>query len=164
MSQSPRAEPPPLALALGRIPSGLFILTTRNGPRATGMLASWVQQAGFAPPMLTVALRRDRFIADWIAASGRFALSQVIAHHKTLLRHFARGFAPDEPAFEGLTLRHEAVGGPILADALAYLDCQVADELVGPDHRIFLAQVVAGALLHPDAEPMLHVRHNGMHY
>jgi flavin reductase (DIM6/NTAB) family NADH-FMN oxidoreductase RutF len=164
MPPSPRAEPTPLALALGRIPSGLFILTTSRGEHATGMLASWVQQAGFEPPMLTVAIRRDRFIADWIADSRRFTLNQVIAHHKPLLRHFARGFEPNEPAFDGLELRHDAEGGPILADALAFLDCAVVDELVGPDHRIFLAQVVAGALLHSEAEPMIHVRHNGMHY
>ena len=37
--------PPDSALAaLGRIPSGLFVLTLRHGGRETGMLASWVQQ------------------------------------------------------------------------------------------------------------------------
>ena len=40
-------------LALGRVPSGLFILTAGNGPTETGLLASWVQQCSFDPPRLT---------------------------------------------------------------------------------------------------------------
>src|SRR5437763_1820902 len=93
-----------LGQALGRIPSGLYILTVRSGDRATGMLASWVQQAGFDPPMLTVAVRRDREVADLIDATGRFTLSQLAKGSKSLIRHFGRGFAPDAAAFEGLDL------------------------------------------------------------
>src|SRR4051812_36801885 len=66
-----------LSQALGRVPSGLYILTACRDGKATGMLASWVQQAGFDPPMVTVAVNRDRYVGDWIAHSGRFALNQV---------------------------------------------------------------------------------------
>ena len=38
-----------LAAALGRIPSGLFILTVGHGEGATGMLASWVQMMNETP-------------------------------------------------------------------------------------------------------------------
>jgi flavin reductase (DIM6/NTAB) family NADH-FMN oxidoreductase RutF len=164
MADSARLEPSPLSLALGRVPSGLFILTVRRGDHATGMLASWVQQAGFRPPMLTVAVRHDRYVADWIAGSGRFVLNQVRAGQKRLIQHFARGFPAEAAAFEGLALRADAQGGPVLAEALSFLDAEVATEVASGDHRIFLARVVAGALLDPTAEPMLHVRHNGSHY
>jgi flavin reductase (DIM6/NTAB) family NADH-FMN oxidoreductase RutF len=153
-----------LGMALGRIPSGLYILTVRHGDRATGMLASWVQQAGFDPPALTVAIRRDRYVGDWVAASGRFTLSQLAVGSKALIRHFGRGFEADAPAFEGVELRHEAQGGPILAAALAYLDAEVSGELATGDHRIFAARIRGGAVLQPDAEPLLHVRANGFHY
>jgi flavin reductase (DIM6/NTAB) family NADH-FMN oxidoreductase RutF len=153
-----------LGQALGRIPSGLYILTVQLGERSTGMLASWVQQAGFDPPMVTVAIRRDRHVADWVAESGRFALSQLAVGSKALIRHFGRGFPPDAPAFEGVELRHDARGGPVLAGAMAFLDAEVAGELAAGDHRIFAARVVAGALLQPDAEPLVHVRANGFHY
>jgi flavin reductase (DIM6/NTAB) family NADH-FMN oxidoreductase RutF len=153
-----------LGQALGRIPSGLYILTVEHGERATGMLASWVQQAGFDPPMVTVAIRRDRHVADWVAASGKFTLNQLAIGSKALIRHFGRGFEPDAPAFEGVPLRHDARGGPVLAGAMAYLDAEVAGELATGDHRIFVARVVDGALLQPDAEPLVHVRTNGFHY
>jgi len=160
-------EPTDLARALGRIPSGLYILTARDGPgRSTGMLASWVMQAGFEPPMLTVAVHRDRYVGSWIDATRRFALNQVPTGNKALIRHFGRGFPEDAPAFDGPTLRDDLdAGGPILADALAYLDCELAGQLDGEgDHRILLARVVAGGLLASDAEPLIHVRKNGLHY
>src|SRR3954454_13606606 len=115
MVDHPRPNISGLGQALGRIPSGLYILTVRHGARSTGMLASWVQQAGFEPPMLTVAVKRDRFVGDWIEASGRFVLNQLATGSKALIRHFGRGFDPDADAFEGLALRDDAAGGPVLA-------------------------------------------------
>ena len=80
---------------------------------------------------------RDRYVGDWIARSGRFALNQVAIGGKALIRHFGRGHAADAPAFEGLTLRDEmtARGGPILEGAMAFLDAEVVGQLAGGDHR-----------------------------
>ncbi len=77
-----------LSQAAGANPSGLYILTVRHGVRATGMLASWVQQAEISrPPMLTVAVkRRERFVGDWITTSGRFTLNQLATGGKALIR------------------------------------------------------------------------------
>ncbi|MDX2035105.1 MAG: flavin reductase family protein [Isosphaeraceae bacterium] len=155
--------------ALGRIPSGIFILTVSDpsGGRGTGMLASWVQQAGFSPPMLTVALGRDRFVRDWIRASGRFALNQVRAGDKSLVKHFGRGFAPDADAFEGLALFEPSASGapPILGDALAYLVVEPRGEVdvAGTDHVVVLGEVVDGRLL-SEGDPMTHIRKVGSHY
>lgn len=164
MADHRRPEGTGLSQSLGRIPSGLYILTVRHGIQATGMLASWVQQAGFEPPMLTVAVKRDRFVGDWIEASGRFTLNQLATGSKSLIRHFGRGFAPDADAFEGIALRNDAAGGPVLAAALAYLDVEVAGQVSGDDHRVFLGRILAGGLLDPEAEPLVHVRANGFHY
>jgi flavin reductase (DIM6/NTAB) family NADH-FMN oxidoreductase RutF len=128
------------------------------------MLASWVQQAGFDPPMLTVAVRRDRYVAGWIAEAGRFTLNQIASGHKTLLKHFGRGFDPDEPAFEGVALRDPRPDGPILAEAMSYLVAETVGSIDGGDHRIFLARAVEGMRLDLEADPMIHVRKSGLHY
>ena len=57
-----------LAKVLGRIPSGVFVLTCGDGAgNMTGMLASWVQQAAFEPPMISVGVKNGRYINDWLA-------------------------------------------------------------------------------------------------
>ena len=129
------------------------------------MLASWVQQAGFDPPMLTVAVRRDRYVADWVAASGRFTLNQLADGSKALIRHFGRGFAPDAPAFEGLELRRRRRrGGPVLAAALAYLDAEVAGEIAGGRPPDLPRPGRRRGPARPRRRAVLHVRANGFHY
>ncbi len=164
MSDLPPANSKGMSQALGRLPSGLFILTGRDGERTNGMLASWVQQAGFEPPMITVAVQRDRPMSALMESTRRFVLCQIAAGNKHLLRHFSRGFPPDAPVFEGIELGPEIAGGPVLAESLAYLDAEVAGHLDSGDHRIYLARVVGGEVLDTDAQPMIHVRREGSHY
>jgi flavin reductase (DIM6/NTAB) family NADH-FMN oxidoreductase RutF len=153
-----------LGAALGRLPSGLYILTVRLGKRDTGMLASWVQQAGFEPPMVTVALRLGKPVTEAVSRAGRFALSQIAHGQKHLIRHFARGFGPDEPAFEGIAIRTTTAGGTVLSEALASLEVELSGSLDSGDHRVFLGRVLGGAVHHPTAEPLVHVRRDGSHY
>ena len=148
---------------LGRIPSGIFILTVGNGDRATGMLASWVMQAGFDPPMVTVAVKLGRYVGEWLTEAEPFVLNLVGVEQKDLLKHFGKGFEPGEPAFSGLNVLTAANGVPELEQSVGHLECEMTDYLDSGDHRIFLARVTAGALRNV-AEPMVHIRKSGAHY
>src|SRR5919112_3535011 len=85
--------------ALGRIPSGVFVLTAKHGDSVAAMLASWVQQAAFDPPAVSIALAKDRPIRSLIAQSGRAVLSVVGEHQTPLMKKYARGIKPDEDPF-----------------------------------------------------------------
>jgi len=148
---------------LGRVTSGIYVLTAGSGDRATGMLASWVMQAGFEPPMVTVAVKLGRYVTDWITAGEPFVLNVVAEKQFELLKHFGRGFEPDELAFEGLEISHCPRGVPVLTDCLGHLECEPTSHVDSGDHRIFLARVVRGAL-RDDAPPMTHVRKSGSQY
>lgn len=150
--------------ALGRVVSGIFIVTARHGEQETGMLASWVQQASFEPPMITVGVKKGRYIGQWIAESGALAVSIVGDDQKHLLAHFGKGFEPDKPAFEGQKIERHATGAPVLAEALGYLDCRVTGQVDAGDHTVFLAEIVEGGLHETDGQPMVHVRRSGFNY
>jgi flavin reductase (DIM6/NTAB) family NADH-FMN oxidoreductase RutF len=45
---------------MGRIVGSLSIVTCKDGDAESAMLASWISQASFEPPGLTVAVKRDR--------------------------------------------------------------------------------------------------------
>lgn len=157
-----------IAAALGRIPSGIFILTARDGSGGTicetGMLSSWVMQAGFDPPMLTAAVRRDRYLAEWLTAGSPFVLNLVGSDHKDLLKHFSKGFEPAEPAFTGLEIGRSPLGLPILSAALGHLECVTQSHIDSGDHRIFLAEILSASLVDSESRPMVHIRKSGMHY
>jgi flavin reductase (DIM6/NTAB) family NADH-FMN oxidoreductase RutF len=154
---------PPHLRALGTVPSGLFIATAGHGVEATGMLVSFVQQVGFTPPALTVALKEGRPLLELVRATGRFCLSVVDDSSVGLLRHFARGFDRGEPAFENVTIAHDAHGVPYLPEALAWMSCEVIGEVAWSDHVLVCGQVTAGDR-RDDDRPMVHVRKTGASY
>jgi flavin reductase (DIM6/NTAB) family NADH-FMN oxidoreductase RutF len=152
-----------LASALGRIPSGLFVLTVRHGQQETGMLASWVQQCSFQPPQISVAIKRGREVLGWLTVGSTFTLNILDASQTDMVGHFGRGFALHEPAFVGLEIERPEGGAPVLSEVLAYLECRVVSSCLAGDHDLLIAQVVRGRVL-GEGQPMIHVRKSGIHY
>ncbi len=163
MSESEVSQTLSLSAALGRIPSGLFVLTARQGEAETGMLSSWVQQCSFEPPRLSVALKPGREVNAWLAPGSLFVLNLIEEGQKKLVGHFGKGFALSEPAFTGLALDHPGGGPAVLRDALAYLTCRVVQRLPVGDHDLLIADVVAGKVLR-ESKPWVHIRKNGLNY
>jgi flavin reductase (DIM6/NTAB) family NADH-FMN oxidoreductase RutF len=152
-----------LAAALGRVPSGIFVLAAGQGESETAMLASWVQQCSFDPPQVSVAVRRDRYIHDLLTDGAAFTVNIVPIHATEFLKHFGKGFEPGEPAFTGFAIERTAAGVAVLQDALAHLDCRVAGRCDAGDHDLLIARVVGGRL-NSDDKPMVHVRKSGLRY
>jgi flavin reductase (DIM6/NTAB) family NADH-FMN oxidoreductase RutF len=153
-----------VAPVLGRVPSGIYILTVGTGERSTGMLASWVMQAGFEPPMVSVAVKKGRFVGDWITAGQPFVLNLLGESDSQLMKRFSAGFEPGTPAFDGLAITHCARGVPILKDALGHLECEPTGHIDSGDHRVFLAKVARGKLNDSSVRPMVHIRKSGANY
>ena len=156
--------------AMGRLSGGLYVVTARQGEgeqRLSGaMVASWVSQASFEPPGLTVAVAKDRAIEALLQVGDRFVLNVLRDdNHQDLLRHFLKRFPPGADRLAGVNvLDGAAAGGPVLADALAFLGCRVLQRLEGPDHWIIYAEVEEGNVSDTDAATAVHHRKVGNHY
>ena len=153
-----------LTAAVGRVPSGLFVLTARRGGDETGMLASWVQQCSFDPVQVSVALRRGRTLAEWLTPGTAFTLNVLAKGQTDLISRFGKGFDPGQPAFDGLAVERPDGAAPVLANALAYLDCRVTDRFPAGDHDLVIGRVVGGRVQSADGHPAVHVRKHGSHY
>jgi flavorubredoxin/flavin reductase (DIM6/NTAB) family NADH-FMN oxidoreductase RutF len=152
--------------ALGRLSGGLYVVTARQEERASAMVASWVSQASFEPPGLTVAVAKDRAIEALMQVGDCFVLNILREdNHQGLLRHFLKRFPPGADRFAGVnTLEGVAAGGPVLGDALAYLGCRVLQRMEGPDHWIIYAEVEQGNVADTQAGTAVHHRKVGNHY
>src|SRR4051794_35753026 len=91
-----------LGKAIGRIPSGVFILTTKHEGRSSAIMASWVQQSSFEPPALSIALAKGRPIGEAIKASKQLALSIIPEDDKSLMKHYARPIPDDADPLAGV--------------------------------------------------------------
>ena len=139
------------AAALGRIPSGLFIVSWRAADADRGMLASWVMQSGFEPPLVSVAVGTSR---DVLAESQR-----------SLLARFGKPPADGEDPFAGLAITRTPSGIAALAEAAGWMECRPVAEAAaaGADHVLVLGQIEAAGG-RPDAPPLVHLRRNGLKY
>lgn len=159
-------DPKRLAIgkALGRVPSGVFILTAHHDGTHAAMMASWVQQVSFNPPMISVAVASERPIAGIIRQSGRLAISVLGVDDMMLMKKYARGIPPGEDPFHGIRTREVSGGIKVLADALAYMDCKLVQTVdTGGDHQIILATIESGELL-KEGSSFTHLRGSGFHY
>ncbi|MFZ9749206.1 MAG: diflavin flavoprotein [Vulcanococcus sp.] len=152
--------------ALGRLSGGLYVVTARQDERASAMVASWVSQASFDPPGITVAVAKDRAIEALMQVGDRFVLNILREdNYQDLMRHFLKRFPPGADRFAGVaTLDGVASGGPVLGDALAFLGCRVIQRMEGPDHWIIYAEVEQGNVSDTEASTAVHHRKVGNHY
>ena len=152
--------------ALGRLSGGLYVVTARQEERASAMVASWVSQASFDPPGITVAVAKDRAIEALLQVGDRFVLNILREdNYQDLMRHFLKRFPPGADRFAGVsTLEGVAHGGPVLGDALAFLGCRVSQRMEGPDHWIIYGEVEQGNVSDTEARTAVHHRRVGNHY
>lgn len=153
-----------LAAALGRVPSGIFVVTGKSGGRATGMLCSWLQQCSFRPPRLSLAIAPQREMSAWFLPGQTFTVNILEAGQTDLVIRFGKGIAPHEDAFRDLEVLREGPGGPVLAEALAVLECRVVSRHPAGDHDLIVADIDSGRILDDTGQPMVHIRKNGLHY
>lgn len=153
-----------LEKALGRLSSGLYILTTHKGNLSSAMLASWVAQASFKPLGVSIAVARDRAIESLLHVGDRFVLNVLEeGNSQGLMKHFLKRFPPGADRFQGVRT-YSATNGPILADALAYMECEITSRTECGDHWVIYSTVLAGRVSKPDAITAVHHRKVGNHY
>jgi flavin reductase (DIM6/NTAB) family NADH-FMN oxidoreductase RutF len=165
-SQTPIVTPgDDVAAALGRIPSGLFIITWRANDADRGMLASWVMQAGFAPPLVSVAVGTTRDLLGVVHEGGPFVVNVLAESQRSLLARFGKPPADGEDPFAGLALERTPAGVAVLAEAAGWMECRPVGEAsaAGADHVLVLGRIEAAGG-RPDAAPLVHVRRSGLRY
>jgi flavorubredoxin/flavin reductase (DIM6/NTAB) family NADH-FMN oxidoreductase RutF len=148
--------------AVGRLVGSLSVISAKRGDVTSAMLASWISQATFNPPGLTIAVAKDRALESLMHNGDKFVLN-ILAEGRQLRRHFLKNFAPGEDRFAGLNIQEANNGCPVLSDALAYLECVVANRMECGDHWVVYATVENGHLL-SDGVTAVHYRKSGSHY
>ena len=153
-----------LARALGRIPTGLYLVATQAPDGPLGFVASLLVQTGFAPPTLCVAIGRDRDHLAAIRSSGRFGVSILDEGSRDVMGVFFRKYAPGQGPFDQLDVGEAPNGSPVLESALAWLECKLAGEFdAGGDHIVVFGEVT-DASLQREGDPHVHLRKNGLSY
>lgn len=159
----------PTFQALGRVVGSLCVLTASKGKGEnnvkSAMLASWVSQASFSPPGLSIAVAKDRAVESLLQKGDTFALNILSANNlKEPMKRFSKPFAPGENRFSGLKTEETPNGQIIIPESLAWLDATVKERMECGDHWVIYAEVNYGSVIRKDDLTAVHHRKSGSNY
>ena len=153
--------------ALGRVVGSLCVLTSKFQDAQSAMLASWVAQASFDPPGLTVAVAKDRAVESLVLPGGKFVLNVMSASNaREATRQLLKPFKPGEDRFAGVEVQYSerCSGAVIMPKALSFLECTVSSRMEAGDHWVIYATVDDGKLLDDTGVTAVHYRKSGKSY
>jgi flavin reductase (DIM6/NTAB) family NADH-FMN oxidoreductase RutF len=150
---------------LWRMPAGIYLLGSATGARRNLMTHNLAMQVATDPKMLAVAVRNDAVTHDLIHEGQIFSLSFVKREDRALVRAFTKPASegPGPGMLGGVAVRAGSTGAPVLAQAVAWLECEVRQEIPVGDHTLFVGEVVDCSA--PDEEaPVLRMEDTRLNY
>ncbi len=139
---------------IGRFATGVTVVTTSVRGRLHGMTANAVCSLSLEPLQLLVCVDKESNCYKQILEAEAFGISILASDQEEISNLFARTTAPAEGSLLGVDYRIGSLGEPLIENALAHVECRIAERLDGGDHVIVIGDAVAGANVR-DAEPLL---------
>lgn len=123
---------------LGHFATGVAVVTAAFDDRPVGLAVNSFTSVSLDPPLVAFCVARTSSTWPRIRAAGTFCVNILGEDQEVLSRAFA-GRSPER--FRGVGWRPATSGAPILAGALAWLDCAVEVEHDGGDHVMVVGRV-----------------------
>lgn len=148
-------DPAAFRAVLGRYATGVAIVTTR-GPDGypVGLTVNSFTSVSLDPPLVLFCLDRSAGSLPAFEASDCFAVNILGTTQAPVSARFA------DPAAERFVEDHVVpweTGAPVLAHALAALDCRIHARYDGGDHVILVGRVVRAEVM-ADTHPLVYWR------
>lgn len=150
-----RVDPNWLRNVLGCFVTGVAVVTVAGEFGPVGVTANSFTSVSLAPPLVLFCVANSSRSLEPIKRAKAFAVNILGKDQERVSRTFA---AKIDNRFAEVATCVDTTGSPVLADALAFLDCEVAESFERGDHLIVLGEVVSGGVLKDGAEPLLFFR------
>jgi flavin reductase (DIM6/NTAB) family NADH-FMN oxidoreductase RutF len=139
-----------------RLTTGVYVIGVAEGERRNAFTAAWILQVSFDPLLLALSVNPEHFSYPLLVGGGGFVLNVLRHDQLHLAEAFGTSSGRDGDKLAGVAWRPAPSGAPILAEAIAWLDCRLHHRVTAGDHEIILARPVAGELVSPGAAPLLY--------
>jgi len=151
---------------LWTMPSGLYVVGSRDGERRNGMTLNWATQMSFDPKLLGISVEKEAFTHELIAAGGVFSVCIIDREDRAIVRKFTKPVDVDTAAqtLNGFPYRDGVTGAPILTQAVAYLECDVRQSVDVGGHTLFIGEIVDAGFAQAEDTPVLRMEDTRMNY
>jgi flavin reductase (DIM6/NTAB) family NADH-FMN oxidoreductase RutF len=116
------------------------VVVTANGPdgQPVGMAVGSFASVSLDPQLVGFLADRSSTSFPLIQAAGSFCANVLAAHQRELCVRFA---TRSDDKFTGVTWARSPSGAPLLADTVAWIDCDLHDVIEVGDHKLALGSV-----------------------
>lgn len=137
-----------------RLTYGVYVVGVAAGEQRDAFTAAWVMQTSFDPLLLALSINPEHASYPFLHAGRGFTVNVLRQGQLDLARRFGTRSGRDEDKLEDIRWWPGRSGRPILEDALAYFDCELAGHMPAGDHEVVLARVTDGKVLDRKAAPL----------
>jgi len=129
--------------AMRQLTGGVSVITAGKGRDISGMTVTSVSSLSVDPPSLIVSLNRESSSWPLVKRYGFFGVNILTSDQVDIAERFTgKGGLKGADRFAGAPWTTRASGVPLLADALAAIDCEVEDIVERLSHAIVIGRVL----------------------
>ncbi|HYL58574.1 MAG TPA: flavin reductase family protein [Candidatus Acidoferrales bacterium] len=144
-----------LRRVMGHFATGVTVITSvRASGELHGLTANAFTSVSLVPPLLLICVDKKAESYPCFEESKIFTVNVLAADQEALSRKFA---VSGGNKFEGVSYHLGANGAPILAGALAYIECKVSNTVDAGDHTVYLGEIQQAETPH-EGKPLLFFR------
>ncbi|MEC9341569.1 MAG: flavin reductase family protein [Pseudomonadota bacterium] len=131
------------------------VCTTDASGNSYGITVNSFSSLSLDPPLAMFAIVRDSDTLKPLRESGHFCINILGASQQEVSNRLAKKGGPEKMA--QIPTRVARTGAPVIADAVAYLDCSLYELYEGGDHLIVVGEIQEAKVLSDEA-PLLYFR------
>ncbi|MDE3719769.1 flavin reductase family protein [Nocardiopsis sp. N85] len=135
----------PYLEAMGALPAGVTVVTVADGRDDIGATVSAFGSVSADPPVISVSVGSEGYMAEVIEEVGAFAVSVLGGDQLALAGRFSAEGRPSARLLVSGQAHHRGARtrAIVLDEALAAFECAVRRQVVVGDHTVFFAEVVS---------------------
>jgi flavin reductase (DIM6/NTAB) family NADH-FMN oxidoreductase RutF len=126
------------------LPSGLYVLGSRSGSRRNLMTLNWATQVAVDPKLVAVSIETGAVTHGLVREGGVFSLNILPRDQRAIVRKFVKPLddTGEADTLAGFPLWPDTGQAPVLAIAVAWLECEVRHQVPCGSHDLFVGEVV----------------------
>jgi flavin reductase (DIM6/NTAB) family NADH-FMN oxidoreductase RutF len=130
--------------AMRQLASGVSIIAAGRDHEWTGITATSVSSLSLEPPTILACVNRSSSLAPFLQRYWHFSINILSSSQREIANRFAgRGGIQGRDRFRSGNWQTSTTGAPILADALASIDCKLEEIIERHSHLIVLGHPLA---------------------
>ena len=133
-----------LRMAMRNVAGTVSVITAGSAADRSGLTVTSAVSLSIEPPTMIVTINRGASAWPVIRAHGHFAVNLLASHQQAIADRFAgRNGEKGAARYAGANWTELVTGAPVLADALAVVDCAIEEIIERHSHAIVIGAVKA---------------------